>query len=251
MRIGFAYCSMRLVHSRTKPRKETVMQDALRGVTGSTFASHGSSLVLATMPGVYVLPRMLTDAQIRELVGLNEVKCHHDDDGHGHNRIGHDDSSEECEKEEEERGTPEEDADNAKRRKADLYYFRAHKPHRLPWMAELIYKHIPEIRVGSLCPVGVDENMQLYRLQEGRGAVPHHRDKDFNGPDGSRALCSILVYLNNGYVGGETVFNSVMPAPRVEVGGGLLFRHDILHGGLAVLRGEKYVLKTDLLFRRR
>ena len=90
--------------------------------------------------------------------------------------------------------------------------------------------------------------MQLYRLPEGVGIVSQHVDDDFNGPDQSIALCSIILYLNNGYIGGETVFNGVTSAPHTTVGGGLLFRHDILHEGLVVLSGEKYVLKTDLFF---
>lgn len=127
--------------------------------------------------------------------------------------------------------------------------FRADKPYRLLWLAELIYAHLPSIDLGSERSCGVDPNMQIYRLSEGRGAVSRHVDQDFTTEDGSSALYSILIYLSSGYVGGETVFNGSERAPDVEEGAGLLFKHDVPHEGLVVLGGEKYILKTDLLFR--
>lgn len=165
--------------------------------------------------GVYRLPQILTTVQINTLLKLKELRCHHDDEGHS---------------------------------KDNLNRFRADKPHQLPCVASLIWQHIPDIRIDTMRPYGVDENMQLYRLQEGAGVVPKHRDEDFDGPNRSIALYSILLYLNDEYTGGETVFNGTIPAPHVAVGGGLLFKHDIPHEGLMVLSGEKYVLKTDLFF---
>jgi hypothetical protein len=206
-----------------------------------------SRFVSAEIPGVHVLPRMLTDVQIREIIGLKELKCHHDDGSHGHGDVGHGGPPEKEKDKQKEK--EDKNPDKKKDPKVEHELFRANKPHVLPWVAELIYGNIPEICINGMRSCGVDENMQLYRLQEGAGVVPQHVDEDFDGPDNTRALCSILVYLNNGYVGGETVFNSTTPAPRVAVGGGLVFRHDILHEGLTVLSGEKYVLKTDLLFR--
>lgn len=193
--------------------------------------------VSVKMPGVHILPCMLTDVQIRQISKIKELRCHHDDGGHGHGDNGHSYSPKEPE---------EKNKDNSQ--KTGPRHFRADKPNQLPWVASLIWQHIPDIRIGNLRPCSVDENMQLYRLQKNVGVVPQHVDEDFNGPNQSTALCSILIYLNNGYRGGETVFNGTKPAPQVVVGGGLLFRHDILHEGLPVLSGEKYILKTDLFF---
>ena len=163
------------------------------------------------LSGVHVLPRMFSSEDIRRILTVQGVKSHHDED--------------------------------------DGHHVGKEKPSRLPWVAARIRPYVRTFRPGSLRTHSVDEWMKLYRLQAGRGAVIPHQDRDFDGPDGSRALYSILVYLNDDYAGGETVFNGKTPAPHAGVGGGLLFRHDILHEGLVVQSGEKFVLKTDLFLR--
>ncbi len=201
----------------------------------------------APIDGVYILPKMFWNEEIEELLELKDVKSHHDDDSHGgYCEEDDDDYEEEVIPEPEE---PDEKKDDKKKVKSKINYFRASKPHALPWVAERIQAYIPEIKVGVMRPSVVDPDMQLYRLPEGAGAVPQHIDEDFDGLGGSRALYSILVYLNCDYAGGETVFNGNIIAPRVPPGGGLLFRHDIPHEGFVVVRGEKYILKTDLFFK--
>lgn len=236
------------------------MQQTLQrheSVAGRGFNTIPKRIISMQITEVYQLPKMLTDIQIDELLRLRELKCHHDDGSHGHDDVGHGGgSTEEPDEKKPKKGKPKKKKEKDslggnKDDKVNLHHFRADKPHKLPWVASLIWQNIPDIRIGNLRPYDVDENMQLYRLQEGAGIVPQHVDEDFYGPNQSIALCSILIYLNNGYSGGETVFNRMTTAPHTAVGGGLLFRHDILHEGLPVLSGEKYVLKTDLFFRRK
>lgn len=161
--------------------------------------------------GIYILPKILTIEQISEIYKVSRIQAsHHGDEGHGDGRIGV-------------MNTP----------------FKADKPYNLPWVAELISKHIPKT-------VKVDPNVQIYTLPDGGGVVPLHVDQDFK-IDGLTARYSVLIYLNDAYTGGETVFNRNMYAPKVAVGDGLVFRHNILHEGLKVTSGEKHVLKTDLL----
>lgn len=193
-----------------------------------------SEFSITTVPGVYVLPRMFTDEQLRNLMRRGEVICHHQD-GESHSIPGQPD---------------EDDSPKGgdKKEIKDSFTFQAEKPHLLTWAAQIIYKYIPDVSLGNMCPVGVDANMQIYNLPQGAGIVPPHVDEDFN-VGSFRALSSILVYLNDDYSGGETVFNRTVVIPKVEVGGGLLFRHNIIHEGLVVTAGHKFVLKTDLLFR--
>ena len=60
----------------------------------------------------------------------------------------------------------------------------------------------------------------------------------------------MLVYLNDAYTGGETLFLKIGLRVRGETGDGLLFRNaavdgtpdmDSLHAGLPVLSGEKLI----------
>ncbi len=180
--------------------------------------------VVLMAEGIYLLPSILKSGHIARILASKGFS-HHDDNGHGHGG-GH-------------LGTGLKEDDTS---------FRAKKPYHLPDVASVIYQCLPDIKTEKMCMSGVDENMQMYRLCQGVGAVSRHVDEDFKGNGNQVALWSILVYLNGNYSGGETVFWREKVAPHLRPGGGILFRHDIPHEGLVVTRGEKYVLKTDLFF---
>lgn len=174
--------------------------------------------------GVHVLPVMLTPQVIVAIYKDSTIKSHHGEEG-GHGEDGG------------HRQPPKEPTP-----------FRADKPWRFTRLAKLIFKSIPRIELSSgLVSTSVDGDMQIYTLPDGGGVVPPHIDENFR-VGSSLALYSILIYLNDAFTGGETVFNGSMYAPKIPVGAGLLFRHNILHEGLKVTSGEKHVLKTDLLF---
>jgi hypothetical protein len=117
------------------------------------------------------------------------------------------------------------------------------KPSYLPAVAKRIWPFVAGLATGAH---SVDAMMKLYRLQAGAGTVPPHQDKDYQGKNGMWARHSIIIFLNEDYEGGETLFEGVRLKARPEVGGGLLFPHQLLHEGRAVIRGTKFVLKTDL-----
>lgn len=173
--------------------------------------------------GVHVLPIVLSADFIASIRKDITIKAHHDDSGGhgsdgGHNSLG--------------KAKP----------------FKAEKPYNFPFIAELLYEAIPDIQLNNgLRSVSVDPNMQVYTLPDGGGIVPVHIDKNFSVGK-QKALYSVLIYLNDAYEGGQTVFNMDTYAPEVPVGAGICFRHDIVHEGLQVTKGEKHVLKTDLLF---
>jgi hypothetical protein len=58
-----------------------------------------------------------------------------------------------------------------------------------------------------------------------------------------------MVYLNDGFVGGETVFfKPERICVRPETGLALVFYHPQLHEGSLIERGTKYVLRTDVMY---
>jgi len=74
--------------------------------------------------------------------------------------------------------------------------------------------------------------------------------------DEERSVHTVMVYLNDQrtFGEGETVFHdfkkgryTTMQAVR---GKGLVFKHELWHEGKPLTRGHKYILRTDLMFRR-
>lgn len=183
--------------------------------------------VYSPIVGVHILPVIFNADNIRFIRKTVGITAHHDDSGGHGSDEGH---------------------SRTIKTEAATKEFQATKPYYWAYFAELIYEAIPDIELNNgLRAVSVDPNMQVYTLPDGGGIVPPHVDKNF-AVEKKKALYSILIYLNDGYTGGETVFNGNTYAPEVPVGAGICFRHDILHEGLQVTSGEKHVLKTDLLF---
>lgn len=65
---------------------------------------------------------------------------------------------------------------------------------------------------------------------------------------------TLMVYLNDGFEGGRTRFDFADEPEPISVspvaGCALAFMHDRLHEGEAVKSGAKYVLRTDVMYRK-
>lgn len=99
---------------------------------------------------------------------------------------------------------------------------------------------------------GLNERLRFYRYDPGQ-RFALHRDGHYTRPDGSeRSRSSLLIYLNGGFEGGETlIYTGVGPATDRAVpkaGRVLVFPHSMLHEGAPVVRGRKYVLRSDVMY---
>jgi len=56
----------------------------------------------------------------------------------------------------------------------------------------------------------------------------------------------LIVYLNNDFQGGETVFSQLGIKITPQMGTAIMFNHSILHEGAKVLQGIKYIVRTDV-----
>ncbi|GAA6035141.1 hypothetical protein JCM8097_006385 [Rhodosporidiobolus ruineniae] len=108
---------------------------------------------------------------------------------------------------------------------------------------------------------GLNPNIRLYKYPEGSYFGPHYDDDCRVG--GATSEWTLLIYLTgkeDGVVGGETAFypspsrkdNGPAFVPELIAGRALLHRHGqacSLHEGRTVEKGEKWVLRSDVMFR--
>ncbi|KAL3781981.1 hypothetical protein ACHAW5_006071 [Stephanodiscus triporus] len=96
--------------------------------------------------------------------------------------------------------------------------------------------------------VGLNEHFRLLKYKQGQ-FFQTHTDTPFVDV-GEMSCVSVQVYLNQNFKGGCTTFRSegryLDVKPRT--GSILLFEHDILHEGQAVIQGKKYILRTDVMY---
>jgi hypothetical protein len=103
--------------------------------------------------------------------------------------------------------------------------------------------------------VGLNEHFRLLKYKHGQ-FFRVHTDESFvrRASDGmsvgGMSCVSVQAYLNQNFKDGFTTFRSgeryLDVKPRT--GSILLFQHDILHEGVTVIQGTKYVLRTDVMY---
>ena len=100
---------------------------------------------------------------------------------------------------------------------------------------------------------GFNERWRYYRYDPGERFAPHY-DGSFIRDEDERSQLTFMIYLNDDFAGGETNFYFLAREPYLSVrpvrGQALVFVHWKLHEGAEVLRGRKYVLRTDVMCRR-
>jgi predicted 2-oxoglutarate/Fe(II)-dependent dioxygenase YbiX len=105
----------------------------------------------------------------------------------------------------------------------------------------------------SYCPPTLDnsvavrlsEKFKFYRYESGERFKRHIDGRVRLAGDESRI--TFMIYLNNNFDGGATAFDDVTIHP--ETGTALCFIHETKHEGAEVMRGVKYVLRSDVMYR--
>ncbi|KAF5330614.1 hypothetical protein D9619_006000 [Psilocybe cf. subviscida] len=110
-------------------------------------------------------------------------------------------------------------------------------------------------------PQSCNSNIRVYKYSPGQYFGPHYDDSVRDPLTGAKSEWTLLIYLTgmeDGVEGGETLFykdergkprQTLVPA--LKRGTALLHRHGqecMLHEGSPVLKGTKYVLRSDLMF---
>jgi prolyl 4-hydroxylase len=107
--------------------------------------------------------------------------------------------------------------------------------------------HLPA-ELSGLRIVSANERLRCYRYRPGQRFAPHH-DGAFYRSDVERSLLTLIVYLNEGFSGGETALLDVREVIQPKTGMALLFQHHLLHEGARVTAGVKYVARSDVMYR--
>jgi predicted 2-oxoglutarate/Fe(II)-dependent dioxygenase YbiX len=122
----------------------------------------------------------------------------------------------------------------------------------LPDLASELYdkvkEHLPE-EIEGFKVDGLNERFRFYRYKDGQ-QFKVHPDGHFKKNDNEISMVTMIIYLNEDFEGGNTEF--VMPWENIEPKTGklLLFRHNQLHKGNPVPVGTKYVLRTDVMYKK-
>lgn len=102
--------------------------------------------------------------------------------------------------------------------------------------------------LGVYKAVGLNEMFRVYKYSKGQ-RFKMHMDGAFERNENELSFYSFLIYLNDDFTGGETVFRNI-ESVQPQKGNALVFRHKNRHEGKEVVSGIKYVLRTDVMFRK-
>lgn len=97
----------------------------------------------------------------------------------------------------------------------------------------------------SLC--GFNERLRFYRYEKGQ-YFKMHKDGTYARSETEESMLTFMIYLNQGFEGGETKFQWDTVKP--ETGMALVFPHRMFHKGDEVKSGVKYVLRTDVMYKK-
>ena len=116
-------------------------------------------------------------------------------------------------------------------------------------LADEIWTQLKEhitVQFGNSEAVGLNEMFRFYKYEPGQ-EFKRHRDQSYIRNEIEASFFTCMIYLNDDFEGGETTFSDLVIAPKK--GMCLLFFHDLEHEGVKLSKGEKYVLRTDIMYR--
>jgi prolyl 4-hydroxylase len=93
---------------------------------------------------------------------------------------------------------------------------------------------------------GLNDMFRFYKYEAGQ-QFRKHTDESYIRSAVEASYFTLMIYLNDDFEGGETRFREHVVRP--EKGTALVFYHSMEHAGEPVIRGTKYVLRTDVMYK--
>jgi hypothetical protein len=91
-----------------------------------------------------------------------------------------------------------------------------------------------------------NEMIRIYKYSPGQ-RFKMHRDGSYIRNENEKSFYTFMIYLNDDFEGGETEFENLFTvAPKK--GTALVFYHPLRHEGKTLISGQKYVLRTDVMY---
>lgn len=122
-----------------------------------------------------------------------------------------------------------------------------------------IAEYVPT-KIDNWTAIELNERLRFYRYDPGQRFAPHG-DGAYRRRNGDSSRLTFMIYLNDDFEGGDTRFYlnhnylelfdlNVVPDVSVvpTTGMALCFRHELRHEGARVIRGRKYVLRSDVMY---
>ncbi|CAF1368375.1 unnamed protein product [Didymodactylos carnosus] len=117
--------------------------------------------------------------------------------------------------------------------------------------------YIPEEWHPNRKVIGLNERLRFLRYDVGQ-KFEAHMDGCYQRQDGSfeMSFITIQIYLNEGFKGGATTFidpDGINPSVKCvpKTGMVLVFEHRLLHEGSRLIKGRKYAIRTDVMYKRK
>lgn len=98
-------------------------------------------------------------------------------------------------------------------------------------------------------PIGLNERLRFYRYEDGQ-SFKRHIDGSFKRSSIEQSKITFLIFLNDDFEGGHTQFFDPTVIVNPEKGKAVLFQHHQVHAGLPVTSGRKYMLRSDVMYRK-
>ncbi len=115
--------------------------------------------------------------------------------------------------------------------------------------AELPERHAPP-GTPTWRAIGLNERFRVYRYRPGQQFKPHFDGRFVREDEVEESALTFMIYLDDDFVGGQTVFHDDGVIVTPKKGMALFFHHPILHEGRVIERGIKHVLRSDVMYRR-
>ena len=103
-------------------------------------------------------------------------------------------------------------------------------------------------KFGIYTAYGLNEMFRFYKYEKGQ-QFKMHADGSYTKNEHESSFFTFMIYLNDDFEGGETVFEDKCVV-KPKTGSLLLFYHPLRHQGNIVDAGFKYVLRTDVMYKK-